>query len=85
MIILSWVFEIFIVIGYFFWLIFGYDDLIKWLIIIIILCVWSLFCICRLVFIYLVGFTVYLFRCMLLYNYIIIVVVDFDNKIVCSF
>lgn len=84
MIILSWVVEIFIVIGYFFWLIFGYDDLIKWLIIIIILCVWSLFCI-RLVFIYLVGFMVYLFRCMLLYNYIIIVVVDFDNKIVCSF
>lgn len=84
MIILSWVVEILIVIGYFFWLIFGYDDLIKWLIIIIILCVWSLFCI-RLVFIYLVGFTVYLFRCMLLYNYIIIVVVDFDNKIVCSF
>lgn len=84
MIILSWVVEIFIVIGYFFWLIFGYGDLIKWLIIIIILCVWSLFCI-RLVFIYLVGFMVYLFRCMLLYNYIIIVVVDFDNKIVCSF
>lgn len=85
MIILSWVVEIFIVIGYFFWLIFGYDDLIKWLIIIIILCVWLLFCICRLVFIYLVGFMVYLFCCMLLYNYIIIVVVDFDNKIVCSF
>lgn len=84
MIILSWVVEIFIVIGYFFWLIFGYDDLIKWLIIIIILCVWLLFCI-RLVFIYLVGFMVYLFCCMLLYNYIIIVVVDFDNKIVCSF
>lgn len=84
MIILSWVVEIFIVIGYFFWLIFGYDDLIKWLIIIIILCVWLLFCI-RLVFIYLVGFMVYLFCCMLLYNLIIIVVVDFDNKIVCSF
>lgn len=84
MIILSWVVEIFIVIGYFFWLIFGYDDLIKWLIIIIILCVWLLFCI-RLVFIYLDGFMVYLFCCMFIYNYIIIVVVDFDNKIVCSF